>query len=207
MKISKSTVQKMKCRPLISRMSVCRGIRIALIVSICLSEYYSFARCGRRIGASELEVKISLSTDRQTYKVGEPVIVTYAIENIGGRPFYVPPDVELAPLSGWFEIKINAFPKAHIVRRIEGPGDSAPGYKTRNILADVQGKWLPLAPGMPYGKTVELNARFLTPGTYTLVAHHHSQTLSPSEIESLCAAEYRVLLGSHQSAPVTIEVQ
>jgi hypothetical protein len=151
-------------------------------------------------------IKVSLSTDKRIYRLGETVLVTYAIHNVGHLPVYVPKQTSLtASPWGGFEIKVLSPPGASGVG--EGSAvDPGPDYfRNRHMGRELEQHWLLLFPGQFFGETTELPYRPLTPGKYGLVAEHSCESLTAAELRSLKHLEHRVLQGRHHSEPVHIQ--
>lgn len=41
-----------------------------------------------------LKAKVSITSSKRSYRLGEPIQVRYLIENVGGMPFYIPKEID-----------------------------------------------------------------------------------------------------------------
>jgi hypothetical protein len=123
------------------------------------------------------DIVLSVSTDRSEYRVGESILVSYRLTNVGTRPIYVPPAAGACParwphLTTWFET-MSGKPLP------SGYGFSCSSGSERRpsptILERMSREAVRLSPGEHLDDTLRLGtiwAKGLASGTYLLGAQY-----------------------------------
>lgn len=115
-------------------------------------------------------VEVSVSSDRYSYKQGEPILLTATIKNVGGAPFYVFPRTSFEDDGdGVFIVRVTETPKCKL-GYTNMAGTPAPPAKDLKFADYVQGTWKLLKPG----ESLDAHDAFhkitspLCPGKYAL---------------------------------------
>lgn len=156
------------------------------------------------------EARVRVSTSKQVYKVGEPIAVTYSIENVGAKAYYVFPTLSLIDGGGaGFRIDIyderrNAIPTSSVQ-------EAFPLLAKRMPVAEVIRDWILLRPGNFYGSSDTYNHESpRKPGKYRIVGSYWNQVpdwLTEEQRASLKELRYPILTGTHSSESIWIEIR
>jgi hypothetical protein len=157
--------------------------------------------------SSRLSVKVSVSSAKTTYKVTESIRVKYEIENVGEIPFYIPQFIDsISDPRGCVILEVSAPHGGEGIIESDYADLNSDYWNNRNIKDEVRRNWLLLKPGQLYGMTTTLKFKPLKPGHYRIVAKHMSGYVSEKEKSLLVDQDYPLLLGTHASQPLEIEV-
>ena len=153
------------------------------------------------------EVKITISAEKATYSVGEPIRVRYQVENVGTEPFYIPQGIDsIGNATGCVILEVHAEGKGAGVLEKSTLDHNSEYWENRDIRAEIRTKWLLLAPGHFYGTSAEAPFTTSQPGTYVITAEHLSGYLSEREKLLVANMDHPLLTGSHTSQPIRVKV-
>jgi len=109
--------------------------------------------------------KVALSCDRETYFLGENVLVHFKLENTGGPPFRAEfgHDYRGAPRALRFEVTAT-----------DQNGKRAADPYPNSMCMGGLGNWVTITPEKPFWRSVPISryVRLGAPGTYTVVIRH-----------------------------------
>jgi hypothetical protein len=157
-------------------------------------------------------VEISLSSDKQSYKRGEPISLTATIKNVGEAPFYVFPRTSFEDDGdGAFIVRITETPKCRLVVT-NMAGTPAPPAKDLKFVDYVQTDWKLLKPG----ESLEAREIFhkidspLCPGRYALTVSYRTELFwwAGERIhESESELQFPAVFGTYRGNSVTFQVR
>lgn len=154
---------------------------------------------------------LELQSLKAEYRAGEKIQVEYKIQNVGGAPFYMNPNV--AQVGGMDAgVRLALFDEAGNPVSGQIVGDvPVPDYsKVPDLCAYIRERWLLLRPGMFYGlNTYYPTIVTLRPGRYRLLATYFNNLpslVTPAQRESMDSLPYPVLVKELQSRDVWFTV-
>jgi hypothetical protein len=159
--------------------------------------------------APDPEIALVLTASTSSVKVGQPIRVSYRIENRGTVPVYIPEMIGLVSDSrGYVQILVTA-PKGADAIVSSRALDYSPDYwRDRDIVAEAKCKWVLLMPKHSYGRTDIVPFQPRTAGKYILVAIHHPAHLSDAERQLLTKSlDFPFVTKVTRSQPVIILVK
>jgi hypothetical protein len=177
-------------------------IRILLLVAFTCS--FSISQT-TPTNASKL--RVSVTSSKHTYRLGEPVRVKYELGNVGETSFYIPKGIDpVSDARGCVILDVSAEHGGEGIVEKHYADQATEYWQTRDIRAEVRTDWLLLKPGQVYGMTTTLKFTPLKEGRYWIIATHASGHLSDKEKSELVNQDYPLLFGTHSSKPIEIEV-
>jgi hypothetical protein len=163
-----------------------------------------------KVVSSGLELR--MSTDKNTYKIGEEIRITSVLENTVDESFHVDPMLEL--ISGGttsFQILVYDAEGHELDNLVEVYADTF-GMLPKGILNEIGCSYLVLHPGKFYGSRIVPRGGsrvFVKPGRYRLVGvyrQHVVSFMSQTQENQLGKLEYPIWEGMVTSEPVWIEI-
>jgi hypothetical protein len=152
-------------------------------------------------------LSVSLTTSKHTYVLGEKIHVKYEIENVGETPFYIPKGIEpIGNARGCVILDVRTQPGRDGIVETHNIDQTTEYWENRNIREEIRDNWLLLRPGHFYGMTTTLKFTPLKSGRYWIVAKHASGQVSEKEKALIANQDYPLLLGTHASKEIEIEV-
>jgi len=124
---------------------------------------------------------VSLSVDKATFAVNEPVPVRVRISNPGAEPILIANDVSLGAGAANLEMTLKdaagrVFPQMRWIH------DHFPSQATPNVSTIFLGSWMLLRPGNSLTTTIQIGGETFglldKPGRYTLSADYYSDGFS-----------------------------
>lgn len=159
-----------------------------------------------------LQARVSLSPSKRVYKLGEPIILSYRVENAGSEPFYVYPNFNLSDGSGaGFGVTIEDDKGKPIRRYVVSESFPTPYNRLLKVAEHIRTEWILLYPKAFYGASNSYNDRPpQKPGRYRITGAYWNRIpdwLSEEQRQSLRDLEHPILTGVHWAKPVWIEVR
>lgn len=158
---------------------------------------------------TRLNVKVRLSSDKNIYKVGEPITLTWIIENLDSEPFYVHPLLNMLD-SGEAGFRVSILDQHnHKITRPSLAADTFGYPATKNMVHHVSQTWMLLQTQNIYGRRSRLEPPPARLGRYKLVGTYFSmitEQVSASQQAQLKSMKPRLLTGEYNSNPVWIEI-
>jgi hypothetical protein len=187
---------------LLTQVSKRLSIFLALAISLPVVEAYAQGNSGVPVS---LEAEVQLFTNTAKSRVAENINVTFQIKNTGSTPFYIPQRVDDLDTYGGFAAIVTGPSDAKLLER-RGAVDFPPGER-RNVVKEIEERWLLLFPGDFYGGVRPLRTTILSPGTYRIVAKRIPPRLTEEERERVrTELKFPVLIEPIESKPVFLLV-
>lgn len=157
-------------------------------------------------------VEVSVSSDRQSYKHGEPILLTATIKNVGEAPFYVFPRTSFEDDGdGVFIVRVTETPKCKL-GYTNMAGTPAPPAKDLKFVDYVQTTWKLLKPGeslQAHDVFHKINSP-LCPGKYALTVSYLTELFwwSGERIHASDAElAFPAVFGLYRGNAITFQVQ
>lgn len=127
------------------------------------------------------QLQVTLSTDKATFAINEPIPVRVRISNPGAEPVLIANEVFLGGGAANLEMTLKDA-AGRVSPKMRGILDSFPRQATPNVSTALLGSWMLLRPGNSLTTTTHIGGEMFSfldkPGSYTLSADYYSDGFS-----------------------------
>jgi hypothetical protein len=181
-----------------------RLIRFSLVgLSVAAALLFAAGHSNQE-SVKEPQVRVHLETDKGHYKLGEKIVVTYYVENVGSDIVYVPNrNGQMKNNQGWIDIEVLGPLQPY------GQGTVLDlfGGRPADVAKWIRETWVPLRPGSFYGAKAELLFPPKVPGRYRVVGFLHSAEFTQTELNAIRQMNEAVFTGVTRSNETVITVK
>lgn len=152
--------------------------------------------------------RVSLLLVNNSVRIGEPITVSYSIQNSGTSPFCVFDELERLTDRGGFQVEVVPPPGARWLRQEHGLAFVRPETrKTIDLTQELQQRGLRLMPGAFYGRTAQVPFKPLSAGTYRASVTYYGPTFRADETQRSRVLPCPAVPGKVVSDSIVIEVR